>query len=148
MLFLQAAYWLLSGLALSACLLALWKGDAAARSGGAVILGAICLERLAYIVFHIPRDMTPIVSMAGNGLTAVLLLALAVRFTSPWIGGAMLFYAAQFALHAFYFVTHRASDILRFVAFNVCFFGVIVCLLVGAITAWRRRVVSERLAAA
>lgn len=133
------AYWLLSGLILAVCLFALWKGDDGVRWGAAVILGMILIERIGLQVFRPPHAQMPLISMIGNGVTAMALLMLAMRFASPWIGGMMLFYALQFATHAFYFVTHRPPDAVRFFAINACFIGVNVCLLGGAIAAWRGR---------
>lgn len=139
MSFLAIIYWLLSGLILAVCLFALWKGDRGVRWGAGVILGAILLERIGRMAFDPPAALSPVIGMAGDGLTALLLLTLAMRYASPWVGGAMLFYAVQFGFHAFYFVMHREPDVFRFVALSACFVGINVCLLGGAVAAWRRR---------
>jgi hypothetical protein len=139
-------YWLLSGLILAVCLFALWKGDDGVRWGAALILGMILIERIGVLILKPSIALIPLISMGGNGLTAMALLALVMRYASPWIGGMMLFYALQFAIHAFYFVTHRPPDAFRFFAINACFIAVNVCLLGGAVAAWRDRRAAASLA--
>ena len=80
-------------------------------------------------------------------MLAVGLLVIAVRYASFWLGGAMLLYAAQFSLHAFYMVMSRSVDLLHMRINNLNFLGISVCLAVGTIVGWRRRVVSRRSAA-
>lgn len=135
-------YWLLSGLIFAACLFAFWKGDEGVRMGAAVILGMIVIERIIRVMLAPPHSWNLVIGMAGDGLTACGLLFLAMRYASPWIGGVMLFYAMQFAIHAFYFVTHRPDDGFRFFALSACFVGLNICLVGGAAHAWRQRMKS------
>jgi hypothetical protein len=85
-------------------------------------------------------DTYPTLRLIEDGLTAVALLAIAVRYASFWLGGAMLLYAALFAVHAFYFVLGRAPDFMYTVVIDVCFLGVSICLGVGSFVSWRQRV--------
>lgn len=132
-------YWLLSGFILGACLFAFWKGDAGVRTGAAVILGMILVERISRATLGLPHSWNLVVGMAGDTITAFGLLFIAARYATPWLGGVLLFYAAQFAIHAFYFVTHRPDDAFRFVTVNTCFMAVNICLVGGAIAAIRAR---------
>ena len=82
----------------------------------------------------------PIAQLIGDGLTAVGLLAIAVRCASLWLGGALMFQAAQFSLHSFYLVTGREVDLLHNVINNVNLYAILICLASGAIVSWRARI--------
>ncbi|MBS0361064.1 MAG: hypothetical protein JSR98_06765 [Proteobacteria bacterium] len=130
-----------------ACLFALWKGGRSERIGAAIIWANI----IAYVVNetllwgHLQAQQ--VTSLVIDGVTAAALLAVALIFASFWLGAVMLFYALQFSLHAFYFVTERPRDTLHAILNNIIFFAVIFCLLAGALLAWRRRVVNSGAAA-
>jgi hypothetical protein len=133
-------YILLSLIILAMCVFAFWKGGPAERAGAVVILALMILERVLHVL---PAAWWPILSLCGDGLTALGLLGVALRYASLWLGGAMLFYAAQFSLHSFYLVTGRSSDTpLHIVISDINFIAIIVCLVVGTIVAWRSRVVA------
>jgi hypothetical protein len=139
-------YWLLSLLTIAVCAFAVWKGGPAERWGAAVILGLVVAERLCRLIA--PSDLQPILSLAGDALTALGLLVLAVRFTSLWLGGAMLFYASTFVLHSVYLVSGRSeADPLHYWLNNVNFAGIHICLVVGTLIGWRRRVKRQQTAA-
>lgn len=132
-------YYLLSLLLLSVCLFAMWKGGKAERVGSIIVLGMVIAERMLHIV--LPPSWGPILSLCGDGLTALGLLAVALRFASLWLGGVMLFYAAQFALHSFYLVTGRSNrEALHIVLNDINFGGILVCLAVGTCLTWAHRV--------
>jgi hypothetical protein len=126
-------------LGLLSCLFAFVKGGQAERIGAAVILANV----LAYMVnetqFHIA-----IANLAVDAVTALTLLAVAVRYASFWQGAVMLLYAAQFALHAFYFVTERQRDVLHAVVNNSIFLAISGCLIIGTAMAWRGRADAAR----
>ena len=137
---------LLLVLTLGIIALALWKGSPAERVGAGLIL-AIDLLRIAS-GYVLPAHLEPITRMGADFLTALSLLAVAVRYASLWLGGAMLLYAAQFSLHSFYFVTHKAPDRLHAIINNVDFLGISLCLALGVLVALRRRSRERPLAAA
>jgi hypothetical protein len=116
------------------CLLAILKGGSAERVGAIVILAnlivGVGVEAMA---------RSQIAVLIVDALTAAVLLAVAVRYASFWLGAVMLLYALQFALHAYYFVLERPRDFLHVVLNNIDFFAVIVCLAAGTVVAWRRR---------
>jgi hypothetical protein len=139
------AYYLLSFVILAMCAFAFWKGGPAERAGAVVILVMMVLERALHVL---PDGWWPILSLCGDGLTALGLLAVALRYASLWLGGAMLFYAAQFSLHSFYLVTGRSSDTPLHIFLNdFNFIAIIVCLVAGTIIAWRGRIAQAREAA-
>ena len=119
-----------------ACAFGLWKGGPAERIGSIVILCAM----LAPLAFKAaPASVAPILNLVGDGLVAIVLLGLTLRYASIWLGVAMLLYAAQFALHSFYFVTERPPDRLHAIVNNLVFLGVSLSLWFGAVMAWRRQ---------
>lgn len=131
-------YILLSLVLVAVCVFALWKGGPAERTGAAVIIVLVVLERLAHVL---PQGWWPIISLCGDALTALGLLVIAIRYASFWLGGVMLLYAAQFTLHSFYLVTGRSSDTpLHIVISDLNFAAILVCLTAGTMMAWRGRV--------
>jgi len=129
-------------LVIAGCCLAFWKGGEAERAGAGVILANLVLFWIADLVQ--PTASSGVFGLVVDGLTAVGLLILVLRYASLWLGGVMLLYALKFALHAFYIVTAREPDLLHAVINNVDFMGVVFCLVIGTLVAWRKR----RLAAA
>jgi hypothetical protein len=131
--------------AVSGLAFAFWKGGAAERLAAGVVaanlisglvLGALLATYAAQLRFGV------------DGLTALALLAITLRFAAPWMGGVMLFYAAQFALHGYYLTMGRKpTDYLHAVINNLNFTGVLGCLVIGTALAWRRRVRAARAAA-
>jgi hypothetical protein len=138
-------YILLSLLLVAVCLFAVWKGGPAERVGASVVLTMVILERLLQV--FAPADYRPILSLSGDALTALGLLAVALRYGSLWLGGAMLFYAAQFTLHSFYLVTGRSNqEPLHIVLNDFNFAGILACLVIGTVIAWRARMRSRGVA--
>lgn len=117
-----------------ACLFAFMKGGRAERVGAGIIL----LNVLAYVVNETWLRM-PLANLVIDGVTALALLAVAVRYASFWQGTVMLLYAMQFSLHAFYFVTERPRDNFHAIVNNVIFFAISGCLAAGTALALRRR---------
>lgn len=124
-------------LGLAGCGFALWKGGPAERGGGGVMLANLVILWVADLVD--PAASSGVLGLVVDGATAAGFLIIALRFGSLWIGGAMLAYAAQFALHSFYFVTERPMDNLHAVVNNCIFSIVMWCLVIGAVLEMRRR---------
>ena len=124
-------------LGLAICLLACWKGGPAERLGALLIL----INTVAFIGagYVLPKSTLTILLLADDALTALGLLAITLRYGSLWLGGCMLFYAAQFTLHSYYFVTERPSDGFHAIVNNINFLGMILCLAVGTAATWRKR---------
>jgi|SRR5579859_2272817 len=125
------------GLSAAVCLAAFVLGGAAERFGAVLlVVNTVAFLGLGYIL---PPSATAMLLLVDDGLTALCLLAITLRYGSLWLGGCMLFYAAQFTLHSFYFVTERAPDRFHAIVNNVNFLGMIVCLGVGTASTWMRR---------
>ena len=125
-------------LAVAVVMLSLWKGGAAERL--TALLVAVNMTTGLALDIALP-DSGSGPSFVTDGLTAFAMLAVTIRWAAPWMGAVMLFFAAQFSLHAYYIVVGRDErDYLPALVNNINFTGVTLCLAVGALVAWRRRV--------
>jgi len=137
---------ILTAFCLAGVLFAVWKGSTAERIGAAVVAVNIVL---GYGSYKLVPDLVGILRFVNDGLAALVLLGVTIRYGALWMGGVMLFYAAQFSLHAYYFVTDRSdADFLHAVINNIDFSGVVWCLIIGTAVAWRRRLREARVSAA
>jgi hypothetical protein len=116
------------------CLFAFVKGEMAERIGAGIILANLVAGMANESLFH-----SQLITLCIDGLTAFALLPIVLRYASLWLGAVMLLYAAQFALHAFYFVAERPRDTLHIVLNNTNFVAVGLCLAVGTAGTWVRR---------
>jgi len=134
---------LLWTLLLSVCAFAFRRGGEPERLGAALILGLTLItaggDLFAYANGLRQHEAFLVGRLMLEGALAMGFLLLAVRYTSLWLGGAMLFQAIQFSLQALYFVTGRAHDALYVVINNIDFFGILACLTAGTLAASRRR---------
>lgn len=134
----------LTVLTLGICVFALWKGGQAERIGAGLILANALASSIGDLLF--PNSNLAVVWLVGDGLTALGLLIVAVVYASFWLGGVMILYAILFTLHSFYFVTDREVDLFHARVNNADFLGISVCLAIGTIISWRKRVVARRAA--
>ena len=77
--------------------------------------------------------------LTADGVLAVGFLALAIRYSSLWIGVAMLLQAGQCSLHAWYLVNALERDRFYAISNNLISIGILTCILVGTVISWRRR---------
>ena len=129
---------IISILGLLGCLFSLWKGGLPERVGGGVVLATLILTIL--VTTFLPVELQPIGELVIDGLAALSLLGIVLLYSSLWLGGAMLLYATQFSLYAYYFVTERPNDRFHAIVNNVDFTGITICLVLGTAMAWRRRI--------
>jgi hypothetical protein len=113
---------------------ALWKGRTAERLAAVVVLANMA------VAFAFPTYTYPAIDLTNDAVAASALLLITIRYGAPWMGGIMLFYAAQFTLHSYYLVADRPpTDYFHAVVNNVNFSGITWCLIFGTAVAWRRR---------
>ena len=119
------------------CALAWVRGSAAERWGsGIVLVGSIAAALIQILLRGRPEAIALLFS---EGLYSFAFLMLALRYTSPWLGGAMLLQALQFGLHAYYIVAERRHDLTFGLVNNFNSIGVLLCILFGIFAAERRR---------
>src|SRR5581483_4098262 len=113
---------LINAFAILGAVFALWKGSAAERIAAVIVIANAMLGEGAHWLLPHSED---VIRLLNDGLTAVALLVVTVMFAALWMGGVMLFFAAQFSLHAYYFVMDRPSDdYLHALINNVDFSGI------------------------
>jgi hypothetical protein len=126
--------------------LALWKGGTAERLAAVIVIANAMFGEAGH---WLAPDAEGVVRLVNDGLTALVLLGVTLRYGAPWMGGVMLFYAAQFSLHSYYLVTGRSdADFLHALINNIDYCGIIWCLIVGTVVAWRARLHTVRGASA
>jgi len=114
-----------------------WKGGSAERYGASLKL---ITSLFAFSVHHLFNQETISVALlVADGVLAVGFLILAIRYSSLWIGAAMLLQAGQFSLHAWYLVAELQRDLFYAVANNLVTLSILLCILAGTIIAWRAR---------
>ena len=110
------------------------KGGTPERIGSAVNLAGTA-------VFYLGQRFSSLNGFAPgllilDGVLGVSFLALALRYTSLWLGAAMLLQAAQFSLHAFYYVTKKPFDLLFAAVNNIVSWGILICIVAGTVASW------------
>ncbi len=141
----SSSYIIMTAVGLAGVLFAAWKGGSPERIAASVVAANMLL---GFGSRFIPGFEDPF-RFINDGLAAVALLGVTVVFGALWTGGVMLFYAAQFSLHAYYFVVGRPeTDRLSAIINDVNFSGILWCLVIGSAVSWRRRVKAARDAAA
>jgi hypothetical protein len=119
------------------CGLAWAKGSAAERWGSVIVLvGSIAAGLIQTLLPGRPETFALLLL---EGLYSLAFLMLALRYASPWLGGAMLLQALQFGLHAYYIVGERSHDRTYGLINNLNSIGVLVCILFGIFASWRKR---------
>ena len=119
------------------CVFAMAKGGPAERYAGIVV----AVSTLGVEVIHLTaaHELQGVLLLAMDGFIGAAFLLIALRHASPWLGGALLLQAIQFSLHAYYFVTGIRRGNTYALINNLDSAGVLLCILVGSLIAWRRR---------
>ena len=118
-------------------LFALWKGGTAERTTAGVVIVNVLIGQSGKALAPASDDL---IRLVNDGLTAMILLGITVRYGAPWMGGVMLLFAAQFSMHSYYLVMARESDYFYALINNINFSGIIWCLIIGTAVSWRRRI--------
>ncbi|MBO9708183.1 MAG: hypothetical protein J7521_08225 [Caulobacter sp.] len=119
------------------CGLAFVRGSAAERWGAVIVIGGSIVSLLIQLL--LPKSVQGVVSLLCEGVYGFCFLMLALRYASPWLGGAMLLQAIQFSLHAYYIVGEKAHDQTYRIVNNLNSVGVLICILFGIVATWRKR---------
>ena len=122
---------------LAVCGLAWARGAQAERWGAFIVLVGAIIYPL--IQLFLPLASQPVVYLLCEGLYGLSFLMLALRYASPWLGGAMLLQALQFSLHAYYIVGELPHDRTYGLVNNLNSIGVLICILLGIVVSWRRQ---------
>jgi hypothetical protein len=125
--------------ALAVWVFAFWRGGMAERWGAAIIMANQLLTILVVVLERArPGPITVFVQLALDGVTALALLPVLLRFGRAWLGIAMLLYAAQFTLQSVYLVAELKKDATHVLLNNLNFVAIHLALAVGTIQHWVR----------
>ncbi|MFY8142325.1 MAG: hypothetical protein ACOVMT_00375 [Caulobacter sp.] len=127
---------------LAVCAFAYFKGDRPERWGAVTVLGGSIYALLIHLLM--PEELRPTLLLLGEGVMGVVYLMLAMRYPSAWLGVVVLLQAIQCSLHAYYLVGERKRDLTYAVINNIDTLGILACLTLGAVLAWRRRIRAEK----
>ena len=122
-------------------LFAFWKGGPAERATALVVVVNIAIGQSA---MWLAPQLDSVIRLVNDGVTALVLLAITLRYGTPWMGGVMLFFAAQFSMHSYYLVMNRPNDYLHALINNIDFSGIIGCMIIGTFVSWRKREARKR----
>jgi hypothetical protein len=144
----HSIYTQLAVIALAICCgLALLKGGPAERAGAALIsiTWVAVLAASAATQSYVPA----IAFLASDAVLAVGLLILAIRYSSWWLGAAMLLQGVGLSLHAAHFAAVRDEESisvlnLYILGKNLASMAVLLAILAGTLASWRQRVVGPR----
>ena len=132
----------LPGALLAVCLLAWWRGAAAEQFGSLLILAA---DLTADIILAVAYPKFPGIGMCAIDFAlACGLLFIALRYSSLWLGGAMLLQSVALCLQAFEFVGDGPSTITHVIANDLISYAMVACLVSGLVASWRKSQVKPR----
>ena len=117
---------------------AFWRGGLAERWGAAVIMANQLLTLLAFVARPVQGPIDLLLQLTLDGVTAVALLLVLLRFGRIWLGVAMLLYAAQFTLQSVYLVAELKKDYLHVFLNNLNFVAIHLSLAIGTAQHWLR----------
>jgi hypothetical protein len=124
------------------CGLALWKGGPAER-GGAVLILLTWLGAMVELALS-RQYISAVPFLLSDAVLAIGLLILAIRYSSLWMGAAMLLQAIGLSFHAAYFGADQgeiSKHVLRFYVLgkNLASGSMLLVILAGALASWRKR---------
>jgi len=97
------------GLLALSCGFAIWKGQRAERIGGILILATWLVTLAGSIGADMSHPPPAIIFLISDAILAAGLLVLAVRYSSWWMGAAMLLQALSLSFHAAYFAADKSE---------------------------------------
>lgn len=124
-------------LILAACLLAWRLGGKPERQGAILVLGTSFLTSFPRLIPD--HELQRLAFLGLDGIVAVGLLLLALRYARVWLGVAVLLQGVQFSLHAYYLVARIRYDNIYALVNNLVSLGVLSGLATGSVLAWRAR---------
>jgi hypothetical protein len=117
------------------CGFAIWKGGAPERAGALLILGTWIFTLIASVG---TKTLAATAFLVSDAIMAGGLLILAVRYSSLWMGAAMLLQAIVLSLHAAYFAAEQSEidmKTLKLYVFgkNLASVGLLVIILAATL---------------
>ena len=131
--------WAMIGVSLT---MSWWKGSWAERYGALLLLFSNVSSDVAMALAfpHTPQMLLFIIDF----LLAVGLLALALRFSSLWLGLAMLLQSIALFAHAYVFGGDGLDELHWMIINNVISALMLGCIIVATMASWRARHANTR----
>jgi len=134
--------------------LALIKGAAPERLGSVLIASVWLLSALVWrVAFAVDakdfKDFRLVAGLVADAVVSFGFLVLAIRYSSWWLGAAMLAESYEFSLIAHYLFNPEAFSNARAInayifRCNIVSFGILAILIGGTLASWRGKVVARR----
>ena len=121
--------------ALAICALAWAKGGPSERAGAAVVAAAW----IAALVAVSANMIGPSMMMGLDAVTAAAFLILALRYSSLWLGLAMLLQAGELSLHAAFLAGDGSGNRDYIIRVNLVSTALLALLLGAVLFAWGKR---------
>ncbi len=129
-------------LTIGACAFSLLKGGVAERWGATLIVGDYVLAEIAVLLSY-PHFPTSI-NFALDFALAVALLIVAIRFSSLWLGGAMLLQSIALCSYGFAASGDGLHNRSYVILNNGLSLLMLACIVSGAVGSWRKRIKMRR----
>ena len=114
------------------------KGGPAERIGASFVLAAYILADIAFAFAH--PHLPIVVEFAIDFGLAISLLAVALRYTNLWLGGAMLVQSFNLCFESIWLDGDGTSSSATDVVTNCLSAAMMTCIFAGAIASWRKRI--------
>ena len=117
--------------------LSAFRGAAAERSGALIILGVNIASDIAIVVTspNVPQMMLFWLDL----VLAFGLLAITLKFSSLWLGAAMLLQSIILFVHALALADDEVSSFSFMLTNNLVSWAMYACLLCATLMSWRNR---------
>jgi len=129
------------------CLFAWFKGGIGERAGATAVaiawIGSVATPAL------FPAGLQPVILLMLDVLLAAALLMIAIRYSSRWLGAAMLLQAFMLAIHAEQLGEDGGMGrITYFIILNAASAAMLLTIIASTVGAWTKRARERRQAAA
>ena len=134
--------YMIIALAFTVCALAFLKGGPAERGGALLIAAnwvAITVTQIVVGSETVSSRVVGLPSLIYDSLLAVGFLWLALRYSSLWLGAAMILQGVQLAIYASFLGSSEIKLRTYAVALNVVSILVLLTILGGTISSWIQR---------
>ena len=119
------------------CGFAFWKGGTAERIGATLILAANLMADLIWLPSYPVYPTLP--EFGVDFSLAMALLLVAFRYSSLWLGGAMLLQSIALFSHAFTLGGDGPSAISQVWINDIVSNAMLLCIVVATVVTWRRK---------
>jgi hypothetical protein len=126
------------------CAFGIVKGGPAERAGASLILAAYLICDVALALYKLSFPTTAI--FVSDFVLAISLLAVAIRYSSLWLGCAMMLQSIALCSQGLAFGGDGLRAHEQLWLNNCVSMLMMACIIAGSISSWRRRIKARRVA--